>query len=71
MVARHFRIARKTAGINCRHSLLSAKISFSSFFFFISYLLFLLVLTKIKCEAKLVRRGRVNTSDAARGHGQL
>lgn len=70
MVARHFRIARKTAGINCRHSLLSAKISFSSSFF-ISYLLFLLVLAKIKCEAKLVRRGRVNTSDAARGHGQL
>lgn len=33
MVARHFRIARKTAGINCRHSLLSAKISFSSSFF--------------------------------------
>lgn len=68
MVARHFRIARKISGINCRYSLFSAKISFLLFFFFflISYLLFLLVLTEIKCEAKLVRRGRVNTSDAAR-----
>lgn len=70
MVAKRFRVAREISGINCRYSLFSAKISFLGSFF-ISYLLFLSVLTKIKCEAKLVRRGKVSTSDAARGYGQL
>lgn len=62
MVAKHFRIAREIPGINCRYGLFFAKISF-----FISYLLFPLVLAKIKCEAKLVRRGKVSMGDAAEG----
>lgn len=63
MVAKHFRIVRR----DFRDKLQIRSVFCKDKFFFISYLPFLLVLAKIKWEAKLVRRGRVSAGDAAGG----